>query len=132
MASLEGLKVLVVDDDFLTLEFLEFLFADERASMKKASSVAQALEILGSWSPDIVISDIGLPGEDGLSFIGKLKSQEKTKHIPVLALTGYSSGVDRARLQNAGYKRVLIKPVEPEALLSAVEQIAGTSQKTPK
>src|SRR5262249_10520874 len=94
---LDGAKVLLIDDDLLTLEMYEFVLHNENAVVKKAKSVAEAKKILESWEPDLIVSDIGMPGEDGRSFIKTICSDE-TRKIPVIAVTGYGSAIDHKEL----------------------------------
>lgn len=126
MASiLDGTKVLLIDDDLLTLEMYEFVLQNESAVVKKARSVAEAKQILESWQPDLIVSDIGMPGEDGRSFIRAICA-DQTRKIPVIAVTGYGSAIDHEELYSAGCSDVLIKPIDPFLFISKLEKLRKT------
>jgi len=118
---LDGAKVLLIDDDLLTLEMYEFVLHNENAVVRKAKSVAEAKQILESWQPDLIVSDIGMPGEDGRSFIKTISSAQT--RIPVIAVTGYGSAIDHEELYSAGCADVLIKPIDPFLFISKLEKL---------
>jgi len=119
---LSGVKVLLIDDDLLTLEMYEFVLQNEHALVKKAKSVAEAKQILESWQPDMIVSDIGMPGEDGRSFIRTICSDQVRK-VPVIAVTGYGSAIDHEELYNYGCSDVLIKPIDPFHFVTKLEKL---------
>jgi CheY-like chemotaxis protein len=125
---LQGKRIIIVDDDLLTLELFNFVLTSNHAEVKTATSAARALEILDSWIPHILISDISMPHEDGFSFIQKIRKQESIQAIPMIAVTGYSSQDDRKKLRDAGYCEVLIKPIDPDQLLSLIHTILSDGQ----
>ncbi len=125
---LQGTRIIIVDDDLLTLELFDFVLTRNHAEVRTATSAALALKILDSWTPHILISDISMPHEDGFAFIQKIRKHENTQAIPVIAVTGYSSEDDRKKLQDAGYCEVLIKPIHPDELLSLVQSIVSKGQ----
>jgi CheY-like chemotaxis protein len=120
---LTGLKVLLLDDDLLTLELYEFILRSKNAEVRKATSVAGAFEILRNWVPDLIVSDIGLPDENGADFIRKLRLSEQNKDIPIIALTGYGSLANEGELRKAGCSVILTKPIDPDTFLLTVEEI---------
>lgn len=125
-ADLTGLSVLVVEDNDDSRKLLQTILTRSGAAVEVAESAATALRILaGDW-PDIVISDIEMPGEDGYSLIRKIRLQEQpTRHVPAIALTAYSRSVDRIRALAAGFQTHMSKPVEPAELVAAVKSLAG-------
>lgn len=125
---LQGKRIIIVDDDLLTLELFHFVLASNHAEVKTATSAARALEIVDSWTPHILISDIGMPHEDGFAFIEKIRKHDSIQSIPVIAVTGYSSQDDRKKLRDAGYCEVLIKPIHPDQLLSLIRTILTDGQ----
>ncbi|MGH9856890.1 MAG: response regulator [Acidobacteriota bacterium] len=121
--AVQGTKVLLLDDDILTLELFEFSLKQNGADVKTASSVAEALQILDSWIPDVLVTDIGMPKEDGYSFIEKIRCHNNANTIPLIAVTGYGTQADRKKLTNAGYSKILVKPVSPPDLVSSIEAL---------
>ena len=124
---LAGLKVLVVDDEPDNRQLLTVMLAEWGASAIAASSVAEAIEILGHSQPDILVSDIGMPIEDGYSLIRKIRSSESglTKHLPAVALTAYARDEDRKQAIDAGYDERLTKPIEPSQFVAVLAKLAG-------
>jgi CheY-like chemotaxis protein len=125
-ARLDGLKVLVVDDEVDTLELLRMMLESWGAEVATASSVHEALLLLQRVQPDILISDIGMPEEDGYALIRNLRALpvEKGGKIPAVGLTAYASTEDRARVLAAGFQKHLAKPVEPADLVEAIANLA--------
>jgi CheY-like chemotaxis protein len=124
-AELKGLRVLVVDDDDDTCKMIDMVLSKCGAEVKTSPSAHQAFEAL-AWEPDVLVSDIGMPGEDGYEFIGKVRRRglECGRQIPAIALTAYARDEDRLRALSAGYQIHLPKPVEPERLIAAVAGLA--------
>jgi CheY-like chemotaxis protein len=90
-----------------------------------AASAAQAREELARWTADLLVSDIGMPGEDGYAFIAMLRAQEgDSAQVPALALTAYASREDRVRLLSAGFQAHLAKPIDPAELVTVVATLA--------
>jgi len=118
---LAGLKVLVVDDEPDNREFLIVALEQLGATATAAASAAEAIDILQQSPPDILVSDIGMPVEDGYSLIRKVRSSasDQIKRLPAVALTAYASEEDRDRAIAAGFDEYLTKPIET-ALLAAV------------
>ena len=124
---LAGLKVLVVDDEPDNRQLLTVMLSQWGASAIAASSAAEAIEILEHSQPDILVSDIGMPIEDGYSLIRKIRSSESglTKRLPAIALTAYARDEDRARAIAAGYDERLTKPIEPAQFVAVLAKLAG-------
>ncbi|MEG4112592.1 MULTISPECIES: PAS domain S-box protein [unclassified Microcoleus] len=118
---LAGLKVLVVDDEPDNREFLMVALEQCGATATAVASAAEAIDILQQSPPDILVSDIGMPVEDGYSLIRKVRSSasDQIKRLPAVALTAYASEEDRDRAIATGYNEHLTKPIEP-ALFAAV------------
>jgi CheY-like chemotaxis protein len=98
-----------------------------RAQVQAAASAAEALGILEWFEPDVLVSDLAMPGEDGYSLIGKLRARESEtgKRIPAVALTSHVRVDDRARALSAGFNMFVPKPVEPKELINAIANLAG-------
>jgi PAS domain S-box-containing protein len=123
---LHGLRVLVVDDEPDTLEFIETVLAEYGAEVKAVMSVAKALQLMENWKPDILVSDIGMPGEDGYSLIGKVRAMkpENGGKMPAVALTAYARAEDRQRALMSGFQMHVTKPIEPDELAAVVASLA--------
>jgi PAS domain S-box-containing protein len=121
--KLSGVKVLVVDDEpdarVLVRKFLE----ECGATAALAASAAEAQTLVASFRPDVIISDIGMPGKDGYEFIRSVRSNGD--RTPAVALTAFARAEDRIRSLQAGYQSHLPKPVEPAELVQVVASLAG-------
>ncbi|MHC5757404.1 hybrid sensor histidine kinase/response regulator [Nostoc sp.] len=122
---LAGLRVLVVDDEADTRNFLSFMFEEYGAFATAVASVDEALAVLEQAKPDILISDIGMSGQDGYTLIRKLRSLEPEKggRIPAIALTAYTREEDRLKALSAGFQQHLSKPIDPNKLIAAVANV---------
>ena len=126
LPSLDGVQVLLVDDDQDTLQILTVMLTECGANVQAAASVAEALEVLQWYKPDVLVSDLAMPGEDGYSLISKVRAleAESGKQIPAVALTAYVRVEDRARALAAGFNMFVPKPVEPNELITAIANLA--------
>lgn len=120
--SLRGLHVMVVDDEASVRDLLALTLAKCGASVTMAASVEDALALLPNLSPDVVVSDIAMPGVDGYEFIRQLRERVRPggADLPVIALTAYASLQDRDRALQAGFDRHLTKPVDPAELVRTI------------
>ncbi len=127
-----GLRVLAIDDDSDTLEIIKAVLAQCGANVRTCLSSAAALEAIKSWWPDVLVSDIAMPGEDGFALIKKVKAleQERRTRIPAMALTAYIRVEDRTRVLTAGYDMFVPKPVEPAELLATLANLVRGSRKS--
>jgi CheY-like chemotaxis protein len=121
-SSFDGIKVLIVDDEADTREVLAVMLADSGLEVTTAASAEEALELLKSWQPKLLVSDIGMPGEDGYSLIRQVRQLPPAEggSIPAVALTAYSREEDRKQVLSAGFQMHVSKPVEPAELLQAI------------
>jgi PAS domain S-box-containing protein len=126
-AILKGLRVLVIDDEEDARELLTIALTQSGAEVRVAATVRTALDILGQWKPNVLVSDIGMPGEDGYDLIRTVRALESESGgtIPALALTGYASAEDAARARVAGYETHMAKPVSPSELVVAVASLVA-------
>jgi CheY-like chemotaxis protein len=126
-ANLAGLKVLVVEDEPDGRELLCETLRTAGAEVADAISVADALERVERFHPDVLVSDLGMPGEDGYSLLMRLRerSPERGGAIPALAVSAYAREEDRIRASAAGFQGHLAKPFEPAALVSMVARLHG-------
>jgi PAS domain S-box-containing protein len=122
---LDDVRVLLVDDDADARDVMQRLLGLYGARVSTAASAREALEAIGTFLPDVLISDIGMPGEDGYDLIGKVRSlpPERGGRLPALALTAFARPEDGARAIEAGYQVHMAKPVRPAELLRAVKNV---------
>ncbi len=128
-ASLHGIRLLVVDDDAEAREMMRRAFSAHGAQVQTASSSADALCQFQANPPDVLISDIGMPEEDGYTLIRKIRSlpSKYGGAVPALALTALARAEDRAQAMSSGYQAHLAKPVEMTDLTAKVAALAGRS-----
>jgi hypothetical protein len=120
--SLRGFHVMVVDDEASVRDLVALTLAKCGASVTVASSVEDALALMPNLSPDVIVSDIAMPGVDGYEFIQRIRalSSQQRSEVPVIALTAYASVQDRDRAMELGFDRHLTKPVDPAELVRAI------------
>lgn len=121
LPSLSGSDVLVVDDDRDTREMLRSVLEKSGAAVRTASSAEEAINAFDQRSPHVLVSDIGMPGEDGYSLIRKIRERSD---VPAIALTAFARSEDRRRAIGAGFQMHLAKPVEPAELVTVVASLA--------
>jgi PAS domain S-box-containing protein len=123
--ALQGLRVLVVDDDEDSNTVVSTLLLTRGAAVQTARSAAEALTIADAWRPDVVVSDIAMPGEDGIALLRALQARRGTiGQVPTIALTALGSNADRRRLLDAGFQAHVAKPFDPVHLAAVVETTA--------
>jgi signal transduction histidine kinase/ActR/RegA family two-component response regulator len=126
-AALDGLRVLVVDDEPDTLEALSAALAGYGARVRTALSTREALASLDGGDVDVLVADIGMPGEDGYALVRELRGRPAHRggRIPAAALTAYARPVDAERALAAGFQVHVAKPVEPGDLAALIARLAG-------
>jgi CheY-like chemotaxis protein len=122
---LERARVLAVDDHGDSLDLLRELLESAGAVVTGASSVAEALAAPGPF--DIIISDVGMPTQDGYELIRGVRARETGNDVPAIALTAYARAEDAVRARRAGFDEHLAKPVDAEELLAAVKRLINAS-----
>jgi signal transduction histidine kinase len=133
--TLAGLRVLIVDDEADARELLTAMLEQCGAQVTAVPSAADAIDCLrdrpGESMPDVLISDIGMPGLDGFELISRIRAMapDSGGAIPAIALTAYARPEDRARVLEAGYQLHVPKPVEPARLSELVADLAGMTSK---
>src|SRR2546425_8892745 len=131
--TLEGVRVLLVEDDLNTRESLGTLLRQRGARVTATESAAEGLRALEREPPDVLVSDLGMPQEDGFALIRKVRAlgQERGGRVPAVALTGYASAETRARALSEGYNVHLPKPADPEELTALIASLGTRNgQKT--
>jgi PAS domain S-box-containing protein len=125
LADLRGVRVLVVDDDPDTLEILCIMLTQFNVEVAAAASSGEALKLFDKWKPDILISDLAMPVEDGFTLIKKIRarSPEAGGDTPAAALTAYAREEDIVNATAAGFHSHVAKPVDPQKLASTVRDL---------
>lgn len=124
--SLNGIQVLLVDDDQDNLHLLTLTLTECGADVQAVNSAAHAFEVLEWYKPDVLVSDLAMPGEDGFSLLERIRMHEAAggHKIPAVALTAYVRVEDRTRALSAGFNMFVPKPVEPSELITAIANLA--------
>jgi signal transduction histidine kinase/ActR/RegA family two-component response regulator len=128
---LDGLHILLVEDNVDGRQVMSMMIEQAGARVTAVASVKEALEALESLQPDALVSDIGLPDEDGYALIRRLRSRE-AEHggfLPAVAMTGFVRTEDRARILAAGFQLHVPKPIDPAELMVAIAAVARDSRK---
>ena len=123
---LAGVNVLLVDDDSDTLSLMSTALKRRQANVTAVSSAGEAIQAIREQRPDVLVSDIAMPGEDGYGLIEKVRSLENgdTQEIPAVAITAYAKDEDRERALSSGFQIYLAKPIELTELVSVVARAA--------
>jgi len=126
--SLDGIHVLIVEDDEDSRKLLSVMLKQHGAEVTSASSAADAYRLFNEKLPDVLISDIGMPEQDGYELMRRIRKLpvEKGGLIPALALTGYATRKDHDLSLSAGYHRHIAKPIEQGELVAAIASLVGT------
>ena len=125
--SLNGLRVLLVDDEPEARQIISTVITRTGAEVKSCASASEALAKVMEWQPDVILSDIAMPDEDGYSFISKVRTlpPESGGDTPAAALTAYARDVDRRQALAAGYQMHIAKPIGAGQLVSMIARLAG-------
>ncbi|MBD2308213.1 response regulator [Chroococcidiopsis sp. FACHB-1243] len=128
---LNNLRVLVVDDEPDSCEVIAVILQTSGAKTYTAGSVQAALQALEAFQPDLLVSDIGMPGEDGYALIRQLRTKTTAqRQIPAIAMTGFARLEDRTQAIAAGFQRHLPKPIDPDTLIAVVTDLIQEMGKT--
>jgi signal transduction histidine kinase/ActR/RegA family two-component response regulator len=127
LGRLDRVRVLLVDDEPNANEAVQALLDSCGAEVRVAGSAAQALQMLDVWKPDVLISDIAMPEEDGYVLIRKIRARgiDQSGNVPAAALTAYATTEDRVSILAAGFQMYLAKPAEPSELIAVVASLAA-------
>src|SRR6185369_13831482 len=127
LVYLDGLRVLLVDDEAEARQILTTVIARRGAEVKACETASDALEVVKDWHPHVLMSDIAMPDEDGYSFIAKVRSlpPDEGGETPAAALTAYARDEDRERALAAGYQMHIAKPISPAQLVMTIARLAG-------
>lgn len=118
-----------MDDEADARDLVSAILSRCGSEIRCCESAAEAMKFVRDWKPDLLVSDIGMPVEDGYAFIKKIRKlrSKRAREIPAIALTAYATDEDRALALSAGFQMHLPKPIEPEAL---VESVAATLKRS--
>jgi signal transduction histidine kinase/ActR/RegA family two-component response regulator len=132
LARLDGIRVLIVEDEPSTSEALSVLFKSCGAEPRVADSAVEALAVFDVWLPDVVVSDIAMPGQDGYSLVRSIRRRprEAGGGVPAVALTAYAKIDDRVSILAAGFNMYLSKPANPSELIAVVGSLARRASPT--
>ncbi|MDX2240358.1 MAG: PAS domain S-box protein [Leptolyngbyaceae cyanobacterium bins.302] len=128
--NLQGTRILVVDDDDNTREFLAFLLELHGANVIATAAAAEAITTLTQFKPDVLLSDIGMPDVDGYMLMRQVRAlpPEQGGTIPAIALTAYAGEIDYQQAMAAGFQRHITKPIEPQALIQAISALCNSTE----
>jgi signal transduction histidine kinase/ActR/RegA family two-component response regulator len=131
--SLAGLRVLVVEDEEDSREMLLLVLGECGAEVRGAESSEEALRALEEWQPDVLVSDIGMPGDDGYELIRRVRAlgPDRGGAVPAIALTAYARVEDRMRALEAGFHMHVGKPVEPAELVLVIDSLLKMVRRAP-
>ena len=126
-AALSGMRVLVVEDEPDTCEMVESILTQFGAAVAGVHSVREAMDLFGAFKPTVLISDIGMPDEDGYSLIRRVRALtlEAGGAIPAIALTAFSRAEDQRRAIASGFHAHVAKPVDPQLLLEEITRVVA-------
>lgn len=124
-ASLNGVRVLVLDDERDARDLLELVLRQAGAEVASADSAARGFAELERFRPHVIVSDVGMPDEDGYAFMRRVRESQAHAQIGAIALTAYTRSEDRARALAMGFSAHLAKPVDPDDLMAAVARLAA-------
>ena len=124
---LHGLRILVVDDEPDSRELVAAILKRSGGEVRCSQSAADALRAFKEWQPDLLVSDLAMPNEDGFALLKKVRKlkSKRAREIPAVALSAYASDEDRALSLAKGFQMHLTKPIEPDNLVTSVAEVAG-------
>ena len=130
---LPDIMVLVVDDDPDAVALVREILESAGARVRTAASAVEALDSVAGDPPDLMVSDLGMPGMDGFELIRRIRQMESpVRDLPAAALTAYARSEDRARALRSGFEMHLAKPIDPSELIAAVASLARRRSSLPK
>jgi CheY-like chemotaxis protein len=126
-----GAIVLVIDDNPVNLKLAAEVLSADGHTVIRAEDAEQALSLLETQMPDLVLTDIALPGMDGLELTRRLKADPRYRHLPVVALTASAMKGDEARVLEAGCDAYIAKPIDTRTLSAQIVRLLGAAPTTP-
>lgn len=122
--------MLLVEDDRAGRELFALGFTDAGFRVEQAHNGLQALDKAFDMRPDVIVTDLAIPGIDGLQLCKRLREDPRTRHIPIVGITGYASfAAEPDRATRAGCDAVYVKPCEPETVVAEINRLLGTARR---
>ena len=130
MEELAGARILVVDDEKDTLDVIEMLLRTHGADTRSAGSAAEGMACLHAFQPQVLVSDLAMPGEDGLTFIRRVRAlpADRGGAVPAVALSAHVYREDQDRALAAGFDAFVPKPVRPRALIDCLRALLARAR----
>ncbi|MBS2011320.1 MAG: response regulator [Deltaproteobacteria bacterium] len=127
------MHVLVLDDEEDMRDLIAMILEHAGARVTRAADVEAAVRAVRLDCPDVAVSDLAMPGEDGFAFVRRVRAcdGDAVRALPLVAMTAYARAEDRHRLLSAGFQRHVAKPIEPVELVAALAEIASRRDKRP-
>ena len=125
--ALKDISILVVEDDPDTRELLKVLLQSQGGEVTTAASVPEALSAYYNSRPNVIVADIGMPDYNGYALIGRVRARDRERGgdiVPAIALTAYTTAIDRDTVLSAGFQVHMPKPFEPSRLISVIADLA--------
>ena len=131
---LHGMRLLVVEDEEDGREALTLFLSSAGAQVRSSTTVQEAQMVLEQWLPDVVVTDIGLPGDDGYALLPTIRALEirHGRMLPAVALTAYARAQDRTRAIASGFTRYIVKPVDTDLLLATLAELRDVEPRPPR
>ncbi len=125
--ALKGIRILVVEDDEDTRDLLKILLEGQGGVVTTASSVQEALTAYDQSRPNVIVADIGMPDYNGYTLIGRVRARDRERGglVPAIALTAFTTAIDRDTVLSAGFQVHMPKPFEPSQLISVIADLAA-------
>ena len=129
-SRLADVHVLVLDDEEDMRDLISMILEHAGARVTRVNTVDAALKALAADLPNVAVSDLAMPGEDGYAFVRRVRgaSDELLRALPLVAMTAYARAEDRHRVLEAGFQRHVAKPIEPVELVEALAEIAASTR----
>ncbi len=127
---LAGTAVLLADDDADSVAILEYLIAKEGGTVRTVKNAREALELLLTWTPDVLLLDIAMPDMDGVELLATVRGLARLRDVPAVAVTALAYESDRARCIEAGFVEHVSKPYEAEMLLDLIAALGSKKAST--
>ncbi|HYD49920.1 MAG TPA: response regulator, partial [Terriglobales bacterium] len=123
-SRLRGIKAMVVDDELDAREAIAAVLEQSGAEVRLCASVRQALSELEVWTPEVIVTDIGMPELDGFALVRAVRSgRDQLRDLPIVGVTAYAASEDRGRALRSGFTHWLPKPIEPVELTAVIASL---------
>src|SRR5215472_15666427 len=125
--NLAGIRILVVEDDDDTRELLKLLLESQGGAVMATATVPEALTAYDQSRPNVLVADIGMPDYNGYTLIGRVRARDRERGsiVPAIALTAFTTAIDRDTVLSAGFQVHMPKPFEPNRLISVIADLAA-------